>query len=182
MSKTHIENDRENHREREKERECCKGVRWECCAVSRLTTCDRPAPSQSSYSADDCFYVETVTPFPASDFMKERIKFHEGMTIEIDLNNRLRCISVLKEMVSFFHIKECRLYSCGNVDGKTSAGWPRTSSGHVPYWIHANGTKLAEPYIKSHKRSYYGYFDMVCMVKRYMEMLEVVRMNYSYLL
>ena len=44
------------------------------------------------------------------------------MTIEIDLNNCLRCISVLKEMVSFFPIKECRLYSCGNVDGKTSAG------------------------------------------------------------
>ena len=34
--------------------------------------------------------------------MKERIKFHEGMTIEIDLNNCLRCIPGFKEMVSFF--------------------------------------------------------------------------------
>ena len=54
--------------------------------------------------------------------MKERIKFHESTTFKVDLNNCLRCISVLKEMVSFFPIKECRLYSCGNVDGKTSAG------------------------------------------------------------
>ena len=77
----------------------------------------------------------------------------------------LRCISVFKEMVSFFPIKECGLYSCGNVDGKTSAGWPRTSSGHVPYWIQANETKLAEEYIKSYQGSYYGCFDMVFMVK-----------------
>ena len=43
----------------------------ECYEVSRLTTCDRPAPSRSSYSADDCFYVETISPFPGSNFMKE---------------------------------------------------------------------------------------------------------------
>ena len=55
-------------------------------------------------------------------FMKERIKFYESSTIKVDLNNCLRCISVLIEMLSFFPIKECRLYSCGNVDGKTSAG------------------------------------------------------------
>ena len=54
--------------------------------------------------------------------MKERIKFHESSTIKVDLNNCLRCISVLNEMLSFFPIKEFRLYSCGNVDGKTSAG------------------------------------------------------------
>ena len=101
---------------------CCKGIRWEYRKVSRLTTCDRPAPSRSSYSADDCFYVEAISPFPGSDLMEERIKFHESMTVQIDLNNCLRCIPVLKEMVSFLPIKECGLYGCGNVDGKTSAG------------------------------------------------------------
>ena len=99
-----------------------QGNKWEYYEVSRLTTCDRPAPSRSSHSADGCLYVEAISPFPGSDFMKERIKFHESTTIKVDLNNCLRCISVLKEMVSFFPIKECRLYSCGNVDGKTSAG------------------------------------------------------------
>ena len=98
-----------------------QGNKWECYEVSRLTTCDRPAPSCSSYSADDCFYVEAITPFPGSNFMKERVNFHASMTIKIDLNNCLRCISGLKEMVSFFPIKECGLYRCGNVDGKTSA-------------------------------------------------------------
>ena len=119
ISKTHIEM---IERDTERERECWKGIRWECCAVSCLTTCDRPAPSRSSHSADGCLYVEAISPFPGSDFMKERIKFHESMKIKVDLKNCLRCISVLKEMVSFFPIKECRLYSCGNVDGKTSAG------------------------------------------------------------
>ena len=99
-----------------------QGNKWECYEVSCLTTCDRPAPSCSSYSTDDCFYVEAITYFPGSDFMKERIEIHESMTIKIDLNNSIRCIPCLKEMVSFFPIKECRLYSCGNVDGKTSAG------------------------------------------------------------
>ena len=117
INKTHIE-----MIERDRERECWKGIRWECCVVSCLTTCDRPAPSRSSHSADGCLYVEAISPFLGSDFMKERIKFHESTTIKVDLNNCLRCISVLKEMVSFFPIKECRLYSCGNVDGKTSAG------------------------------------------------------------
>ena len=97
-----------------------QGNKWECYEVSRLTTCDRPAHSCSSYSADDCFY-ETITPFPGSNFMKERVNFHDSMTIRSDLNNCLRCISGLKEMVSFFPIKECGLYRCGNVDGKTSA-------------------------------------------------------------
>ena len=100
-----------------------QGNKWECHEVSRLTTCDRPAPSRSSYSADSCLYVEAIShQFPGSDFMKERIKFHESATIKVDLNNCLRCISVLIEMLSFFPIKECRLYSCGNVDEKTSAG------------------------------------------------------------
>ena len=166
MSKTNTEKDRDRHRERER----CKGIRWECYEVSCLTTCDRPAPSCSSYSNEDCFYVETITSFPGSDFMKERINFHESMTIKVDLNNCLRCISsfLLKEMVSFFPIKECRLYSCGNVDGKTSAGSPRTSSGPIPYWIWADGTKLAGAYIRSYERSYCCCFDMVCMVKTYM--------------
>ena len=118
IRKTHIE-----MIERDTERECCKGIRWECCEASCLTTCDRPAPSRSSYSADSCLYVEAIShQFTGSDFMKERIKFHDSATIKVDLNNCLRCISVLNEMVSFFPIKECRLYSCGSVDGKTSAG------------------------------------------------------------
>ena len=99
-----------------------QGNKWECYEVSRLTTCDRPAPSRSSHSADGCLYVEAISPFPGSDFVKERIKFHESTTFKVDLNNCLRCISVLKEMVSFFPMKECRMYSCGNVDGKTSVG------------------------------------------------------------
>ena len=100
-----------------------QGNKWECYEVSRLTTCDsRPAPSCSFYSTDDCFYVEAITPFPGSNFMKERVNFHESMTIKIDLNNCLRCISGLKEMVSFFPVKECGLYRCGNADRKTSAG------------------------------------------------------------
>ena len=118
ISKTHIE-----MIERDTERECWKGQRRECCVVSCLTTCDRPAPSRSSHSADGCLPTSRLSsPFPGSDFIKERIKFHESTTIKVDLNNCLRCISVLKEMVSFFPIKECGLYSCGNVDGKTSAG------------------------------------------------------------
>ena len=68
------------------------------------------------------FTLKAISHFPGSDFIKERIKFHESSTIKVDLNNCLRCISVLNEMLSFFPIKECRLYSCGNVDGKTSAG------------------------------------------------------------
>ena len=128
MSKTNTEKDRDRHRERER----CKGIRWECYEVSCLTTCDRPAPSCSSYSNEDCFYVETITSFPGSDFMKERIEIHESMTMKLDLNNCLRCIPGLKEMVSFFPIKECGLYCCGNVDGKTSARRPQTRSGH-PY-------------------------------------------------
>ena len=79
-----------------------QGNKWECYEVSRLTTCDRPAPSRSSYSAEDCFYVEAITPFRGSDFMKERIKFYYNMTVKTDLNNCLRCIPGLKEMVSFF--------------------------------------------------------------------------------
>ena len=55
-------------------------------------------------------------------FYERGVNFHESMTIKVDLNNCLRCISVLKEMVSFFPMKECRMYSCGNVDGKTSVG------------------------------------------------------------
>ena len=120
MSRTHIEM---IERDTERERECCKGIRWECCEASCLTTYDRPAPSRSSYSADSCLF--TLRPSVLSRdliFMKERIKFHESSTIKVVLNNCLRCISVLIEMLSFFPIKECRLYSCGNVDGKTSAG------------------------------------------------------------
>ena len=118
MSKTHREKDRA------RERDCCKGIRWECCEVSSLPTCllpTRPAPSRSSYSADDCSYVEAITPFPGSDFIKERIKFHENMTSKIYLNNFLECTPGLKEMLSFFLLKECGLYCCANVDGKTSA-------------------------------------------------------------
>ena len=117
MSKTHTEKDRE--RERERERECWKGQRWECCVVSCLTTCDRPVPSHSSYSADVCCYVELITPFLGSDFMKERIKFHESMKIKIDLNH---CLSLVSKSWFLSFLKECRLYSCGNVDGKPSAG------------------------------------------------------------
>ena len=95
MGKPHTERDREREGER------CKWIRWECCVFSCLTTCDRPALSRSSFS-DDCFYVEAVTPFNGSDFMKEGIKFHEIMTITIDLNDCLRCIPGLKETVSFF--------------------------------------------------------------------------------
>ena len=51
--------------------------------------------------------------------MKERIKFHESMKIKIDLNH---CLSLVLKSWFLSFLKECRLYSCGNVDGKPSAG------------------------------------------------------------
>ena len=69
MSRTHRERSRERQRQR-----ALQGNKWECYEVSCLTTCDRPAPSCSSYSTDDCFYVEAIISFPGSDFMKERIE------------------------------------------------------------------------------------------------------------
>ena len=53
------------------------------------------------------------------DFMKERIKFHESLKIKIDLNH---CLSLVSKSWFLSFLKECRLYSCGNVDGKPSAG------------------------------------------------------------